>query len=103
MFGIISNYKHLYVADFSKCGKNEYKIIHSGVNNLVVDGSVINPFADEVRTGVSVLIDGSKHIKRLSYYVNCFGLPRRKIALGDKDRQSLIVSEVKTLKKLRKI
>ena len=103
MFGIINDYKHLYVADFSKFKTNDYRIIYSCVNNLVIEGSIINPFVEDVRNGVSILVDNGKHIKKLSYYVNCFGLPRSKIALGEKDKQSFIVAEVKNLKKLGKI
>lgn len=45
MFGIINDYKHLYVADFSKFKTNDYKVVYSCGGNLVVDGTVISPFA----------------------------------------------------------
>lgn len=103
MFGIINDYKHLYVADFSKFKTNDYKIVYSCDGNLVVDGTVISPFAEDIRTGTSIIVNNGNHVKRLSYYVNCFGLPRKRLALGEKDKQSFIVSEIKALKKMGKI
>lgn len=99
MFSIISDYKHLYVADFSKIGINNYKIVYSNVGNLSVDGSVMIPFVQDVETGFSILVNSSNHIKKLSYYVNYFGFPKKRIALGEKDKQRLIVDKVKLLKK----
>lgn len=75
MFGLISNYKHLYVADFSKIGNYNYKIVYSNASNLKVDGTIMMPFAKDIENDISILISNSNNIKKLSCYVNCFGFP----------------------------
>lgn len=103
MFGLISDYKHLYVADFSKVADYNYKIVYSGVGNLSIDGSVMTPFVEDVEFGFPILISSDNHIKKLSFYVNCFGFPKRNIAPGEQNKQHLVVNKVKILRKARKI
>ncbi len=103
MFHIIDNFKNLYVADFSKGNNTKIKLVYSKNDNFVVDGVIIYPFAIEVKTDTSVLLNNSNHVKKLKYYVNCFGFPRKYILDRDKEKQKLVVNEIKLLKKMRKI
>lgn len=103
MFGMISNYKNLYVADFSKDNDVAVRIVFSHNTNFVVDGKIIYPFATDVVTGADVLVTNSNHVKKLKYYVNCFGFPRKHVFGIDKKRQKLVVSEMKKIKKIKNI
>jgi len=101
MFGMISNFRNLYVADYFSNNELAIKIVFSNSTNFVIDRKVFHPFATDLKTGTSVLVTNSNHVKKLNYYVNCFGFPRNNIR--DKEKQKLVMSEVKHLKKLRKI
>ena len=103
MLGIISDFKNLYVADYFEDNNMIVKIVFSRSTNFVVGTNIIYPFARDLETGTSVLVSSNNHVKRLNYYVNCFGFPRKNIIALEKEKQQLVLSKVKTLKKMRKI
>lgn len=103
MFKTINNYKNLFVADFSKTDEKIIKIIFSKYPNFSVDGQIIYPFAKDVETESNILVSNTNNIKKLSYYVNCFGFPKRNIYKIEKPKQKLVIEKVKTLKKQKKI
>ena len=103
MFGIIGNYKNLFVADFSNKEDTIIKIIFSKNYNFSDRGNIIYPFAEEVKTGYSILVSNKNHVKKLKYYVNRFGFPKKYILDSEKEKQQLVVDEIKQLRKLRRI
>lgn len=100
MFGLIENYKNLFVADFSNKDNAMVKIIFSKNPNFVNDG-IIYPFVEDVETRCPILVSNNNHVKKLKYYVNCFGFPRKYVL--DKEKQQLVVNKIKQLKKIRRI
>lgn len=103
MFIPISNYRNLFVADYS-CNQDKIlKIVFSDYPNFSLNGTIIYPFAMEVETGADILVSESQHVKKLNHYVNLFGLPKKNIPVCEKEKQNLVIEQVKSLRKLRKI
>lgn len=103
MFKTINNYKNLFVADFSKNDKKIIKVIFSEYPNFSVDGQIIYPFAKDVETDTNILVSNTNKVKKLSYYINVFGLPKKSIYKIEKTKQKLVINKVKVLKKQGKI
>lgn len=103
MFKMIRDFKNLFVADFSNKEDIIIKIIFSNHPNFAVDGNIIYPFVEDVKNGCSILISNKNHVKKLNYYVNCFGFPKKYILEGEREKQKLVVDEVRKLRKLRRI
>jgi len=103
MFGMISNFRNLYVADYFMNDEMAVKIVFSRSTNFIVDKDIIYPFATDVETDTSVLVTSNNHVRKLNYYVNRFGFSKKKIMESEKLKQELVVDEVKYLKRLRKI
>lgn len=103
MLKTINNYENLFVADFSKNNEKIIKIIFSKYPNFSVDGQIIYPFAKDIETDSNILVSNTNNVKKLSYYINIFGFPKRNIYKIEKTKQKLVVDKVKMLKKQRKI
>lgn len=105
---MISYIKNLYVGDFFSqpkelYSKKELKIVSSSSRNLVLDGMVLEPFVYDLKAETSILVSRDNHLKPLSHYVNWLGLPKKKIPAYEKERQQQVLTEIKELKKLRRI
>ena len=90
MFMLISDFGRLYVADFMMNKKMQSKIIHSESKKLVVNGTVLHPFVEDVETNTPVLVSNSNHVKPLGYYMNPLGW-KKKIPDYEKQKQQKVI------------
>lgn len=93
---LINDFSRLYVGDFPKDGT---KILLSQTSKLVIDGTIMQNFVEEIGSGCPVLISKSNHIKPLSYYVTIFGNPKKNLPEYEQDRQKKVLVKVKELHK----
>lgn len=101
--GYINDYKNLYVSKLIMGETKRIKIVYSDNTNFIVDGQIISPFALDIENRIPVLVTSNQHVKKLKYYVNWFGLPRKIAFEPEKENQQLVIEEIKKLRKLGKI
>lgn len=96
----ITRLKKLYIGEFGEF--REYKILYSPSSNLIIDGTLLSPFAEDIGTNASVSISSSNHLKRLDYYVGVLG-NKKKVPEYERLKQIKVISKVKSLYQLGRI
>ncbi len=94
---LISNFKRLYVGDFFHGKEATTKVILSKSSKLIVDGMIMDPFAEDLDTNFSIMISSSNHVKPLKNYINIFGFPKKNLPSYEKERQEQVLRKVKEL------
>lgn len=97
---VIPRLKRLYIGEFGEFQK--YKILSGPSSKVIVDGTILCPFLEDVETNTSVLVSSSNHLKRLDYYIGIFGKPK-KVPDSERLKQIKVINKVKCLYKAERI
>ncbi len=95
MFGFFRDYSRLYVTNhINLVNEIEFRIVRSS-SNALVNGMPVVTFAIDIDNNVSTLF--GSNTKKIGYYVNRFGFPKKNLPEEEKARQEFVVKKIRRI------